>query len=273
MRKYLFFIIIGVFFSEIHTVAQTIQEHGSSKVKIGIAAFTFRKFDIDSTLKMYKIADVKYMSVKDFHLPLNSTIEEMEIFKQKCAANDVIPYALGPIYMKTMEEADEAFDYAIRFGGNLLVGVPNYELLPYIEQKVKETGIRLAIHTHGPDMQLYPDAKDAYENIKDLDSRIGICIDLGHTVRLDINSAEDLLIYKDRIFDIHIKDETLAAEEGTTCEMGRGVMDFKPILDAIKAIEYRGVVSLEFEKDPEYPFFGVLESIGYLRGALDIVFR
>jgi len=275
MKKYLFFIFTSVFFFEMPAVAQTVQEHGSSKVKIGIAAYTFRKFDADSTLKMYQMAGVNYMSVKDFHLPLNSTKEEMELFKQKCAAYNVIPYGLGPIYMKTKEEVDKTFDYVVRFGGNLLIGVPNYELLPYMEQKVKETGIRVAIHTHGPDVPTYPDAKDAYDRIKDMDARIGICIDLGHTVRLgaDRNNATDLLQYKDRIFDIHIKDVTQPSKAGTTCEAGRGVIDFKPILKAIKEMEYNGVISLEFEKDPDYPFFGVLESIGYLRGALDVIFR
>jgi sugar phosphate isomerase/epimerase len=198
----------------------------------------------------------------------------MEVFKQKCAAYDVIPYGLGPIYMTSKEEVDKTFDYVVRFGGNLLVGIPNYELLPYVEQKIKETGIRLAIHTHGPDKPLFPDAKDAYDNIKDMDSRIGICIDLGHTVRLgaDRDCATDLLKYKDKIFDIHIKDVTLPSKAGKTCEMGRGIIDFKPIIEAIKEMDYKGVISLEFEKDPEYPFFGVLESIGYLRGVLDAVY-
>ncbi|MCL2650617.1 MAG: sugar phosphate isomerase/epimerase [Candidatus Azobacteroides sp.] len=273
MKKYLFFVIIGVLFFEMNTTAQTTQERGSSKVKIGIAAYTFRKFDIDSTLQMYKIADVKYMSVKDFHLPLSSTKEEMEIFKQKCAAHDVIPYALGPVYMKTKEEVDKTFDYVVRFGGDLLIGVPNYELLPYVEQKVKETGIRIAIHTHGPDMPLYPDAKDVYDRIKDMDPRMGICIDLGHTIRWGGNAAKDLIRYKDRIFDIHIKDVTEPSKAGKTCQMGRGVIDFLPVLESIRIIDYKGVVSLEYEKDPDAPFYGVLESIGYLRGALDILFN
>jgi sugar phosphate isomerase/epimerase len=273
MKKQLLFLFIGVFFIEIHAVAQTVQEHGSDKVKIGIAAYTFRKFDIDSTLKMYKIAGVRYMTVKDFHLPLNSTKEQMEAFKKKCAEYGVIPYALGPIYMTTKEEVDKTFDYVVRFGGNLLIGVPNYELLPYAEQKVKETGVRMAIHTHGPDKNVYPDSKDTYERIKNMDPRIGICIDLGHTVRLGENSAEDLVKYKDRIFDMHIKDETLASKAGKTCEMGRGVMDLVTIVKAVKSIDYQGVISLEFEKDPEYPFFGVLESIGYLRGLSDMIYR
>jgi len=222
---------------------------------------------------MYKIADVKYMSVKDFHLPQNSTKEQMEIFKQKCASYGVTPYALGPIYMKTKAEVDQTFDYVVRFGGKLLIGIPNYELLPYVEQKVKATGITLAIHTHGPDKPIYPDAKDVYDRVKDMDPRIGICIDLGHTVRLGEDGAKDLLKYKDRIFDIHIKDVSGASKETKTCEMGRGVMDFKPILEALKTIDYKGVVSLEYEKDPDYPLFGVLESLGYLRGAMDVIFR
>ena len=274
MKKLLLSIAVCVFFCDAQVVsAQISKKRGSDNVKIGIAAYTFREFDIDSTLRMYQIAGAKYMSVKDFHLPLNSTKEEMEVFKKKCAAYGVVPYALGPIYMRSKADVDTSFDYAVRFGSELLVCVPDYELLPYVEQKVKETGIRIAIHTHGPDIPLYPDAQDAYNKLKNRDPRMGICIDLGHTVRLGKDSSKDLLKYKDRIFDIHIKDVTADTKKGGTCEMGRGVMDFKPILEAIKKIKYDGVVSLEYEKDGKYPFFGVLESIGYLRGALDMIYR
>ena len=51
--------------------------------------------------------------------------------------------------------------------------------------------------------------------------------------------------------------------------MGRGVMDFKPIVETLRKIGYKGVVSLEFEKNGDNPHPGVAESIGYLRGVCD----
>lgn len=244
--------------------------HGSDNFKIGIAGYTYRKFTIDQALEMVQSLDVKYMSVKNFHLPLNATKDEMEAFKAKCAEYDVNPYILGPIYMKTTAEVDEAFDYAARFGATMFMGVPNYELLDYCIEKVKQTGIKLAIHTHGPDKAAFPDVRKVVEMVKDPKIGIGVCMDLGHSFRFGKNPAKDIVKYKDWIYDIHIKDETDPSKAGKTWEMGRGKMDIPAIIKALKKIKYQGVISLEMEKNSgTNPQLSVAESIGYLRGVCD----
>ncbi|MCL4254403.1 MAG: sugar transferase, partial [Anaerolineae bacterium] len=35
--------------------------------------------------------------------------------------------------------------------------MPNVELLPYVDKKVKEYDFNYAIHLHGPDIKIYPD--------------------------------------------------------------------------------------------------------------------
>ena len=265
--------------------AQFVTKHGSEDFKIGVAGFSFRNFNIDETHAAHhlnvnvlnretledvmKQMGVKYMSVKDFHLPMNSTTEQMEAFKAKLAAADVNGYILGPIYMNSKADADRAFEYVKRYGADIFIGVPAYELLPYVNEKIKEYNVRMAIHTHGPDTQTFPDAADVMAHIKDLDPRIGICIDLGHTARFGASCVNDLKKYKDRIYDIHIKDETEASKAGQTWEMGRGIMDIPAIVKTLRKIGYTGVVSLEFEKDGKNPLPGVAESIGYLRGVCD----
>jgi sugar phosphate isomerase/epimerase len=81
--------------------------------------------------------------------------------------------------------------------------------------------------------------------------------------------VKDIKKYKAWIYDIHIKDESAASKAGQTWEMGRGVMDFRPIVKVLRQIKYKGVVSLEFEKNGNNPHPGVAESIGYLRGVSD----
>ena len=61
----------------------------------------------------------------------------------------------------------------------------------------------------------------------------------------------------------------LGDKKGQTWEMGRGVIDFRPILKVLRQIKYQGVISLEFEKNSRNPHAGVAESIGYLRGIAD----
>ena len=242
---------------------------GYEDFKIGVAGYTYRSFDIDQTLAFLKSMEVHYMSVKDWWLPLDSTKEQMDAFKAKCREYDVEPYILGPIYMLSEVEVDRAFAYAERYGSDVFIGVPNYELTDYVIKKVKDTGIKVAIHTHGPDGAPFPNIQKVAEVYKDPSLGIGCCMDLGHSVRMGEDIVKDIKKYKAWIYDIHIKDESEASKKGQTWEMGRGVMDFRPIVKVLRQIKYKGVVSLEFEKNGKNPHPGVAESIGYLRGVCD----
>ena len=250
--------------------AQTISgARGSDDFKLGVAGYSYREFSIDQTLEYLQSMGIKYFSVKDWWLPLDSTKEEMDAFKAKCAEYDVQGYILGPIYMRSIEDVDKTFAYVQRFGSDMFIGVPDYELLDYVIAKVKETGIRVAIHTHGPDGAAFPDIRTVVEKVKDPSLGVGCCMDFGHTFRSGYDVAKDVKKYGKWIYDIHIKDETAASKEGQTWEMGRGVIDFKPIVEALRKIKYQGVISLEFEKNGDNPHPGVAESIGYLRGICD----
>jgi sugar phosphate isomerase/epimerase len=238
------------------------------KFKVGMAGYTFAKFDIDKTLETMEKCDVHYLCIKDFHLPLNSTDEQIAAFHAKLKAKGVTGYGVGPIYMRSKEEIDKAFEYAKRVGVKLIVGVPNYELLPYVDQKVKEYDFKYAIHLHGPDMPLYPDADDVWNHVKDLDPRIGMCLDIGHDTRNGKDPVEDLKKYRSRVFDIHIKDVTAPTKQGYSVEIGRGIIDFPAFVRALREVGYTGKCSLEHERNMDDPFIGIAESIGYFRGVI-----
>ncbi len=239
------------------------------KFKVGMAGYTFVKFDLDKTLETLKRADVHYLCIKDFHLPFKSTDAEIAAFHAKLKENGVTGYAVGPIYMKTEQEINNAFEYAKRVGVKLIVGVPNYELLPYVDKKVKEYGFNYAIHLHGPDIAIYPDAQDVWDHVKDLDPRIGMCLDIGHDTRNGKDPVADLKKFHSRVFDIHIKDVTGTTKLGYSLEIGRGVIDFPAFVRMLCEVGYTGVCSLEHEKDMGDPFMGIAESIGYFRGIVE----
>lgn len=236
--------------------------------KVGMAGWSFVNFDITKTLETLDRVGVKYLCVKDFHLPLNSTKEDMAKFKELLASYDVTPYAVGPIYMRDKAQIDVAFDYAQRLGVDMIVGVPNYELLPYVNEKVKATGLYYAIHLHGPDQKLYPNATDIWENVKNLDPKMGICLDIGHDLRDGEDPIADLKKYHTRVFDIHIKDVTAPTKAGVAIELGRGLIDFPEFAKALKKVKYDRVCSLEYEKDMKDPFLGIAESIGFFKGVM-----
>jgi len=200
---------------------------------------------------------------------MKSTAEEITAFHAKLKESNVTGYGVGPIYMKTREAIDQAFDYAKRVGVDLIIGIPNPEDLPYVEQKVKDSNIRYAIHNHGPGDKIYPNAITINGYIKNLDPRVGMCFDIGHSMRYGNDPVADLEKYSKRIFDMHLKNVTSATHDGTTCELGRGVIDIPAIVKTLRKIKYSGVAGLEYEKDMKDPLAGIAESIGYFRGVLD----
>ncbi len=184
-----------------------------NKLPLGIAGYTFLHFDIPQSIQMMQRVDVHFMSIKDFHLPLNSSQEKIDEVKKQFQDAGITIYGVGVIYMKTKEAVDQAFDYAKKVGVPIIIGVPDHDLIDYSEQKVKEYNIKLAIHNHGPEDKLYPSPKEAYERIKNRDARMGLCLDIGHAMRAGVEPAKAVKEYGKRIFDLHIKDVT-KAEQG-----------------------------------------------------------
>ena len=240
----------------------------AADLPVGVAGYTFAKFDLDKSIVMMKRIGVSNLSLKEIHLPLNSSQETINIAMGKFKEAGINVYTVGVVYMKTKEAVDQAFKYAKMVGVNMIVGVPNYDLLDYAEEQVKAYDIKLAIHNHGPKDPLYPSPKDVYERIKNKDPRVGLCIDIGHTRRAGVLPEQVVKEYKDRLFDLHIKDVTAGVEEGKAVEIGRGIIDFPALVKSLKKIHYKGVCSIEFEKDMGDPLPGIAESIGFFKGVL-----
>ncbi len=235
---------------------------------LGMAGYTFKGLSIERTIEIMTYMGIKFLSVKDFHMPLDSTQQQIDSVIGKFRAAGITVYTVGVIYMKTEAAVDQAFEYAKMAGVKMIVGAPDYDLLPYVEKKVKKYDFRLAIHNHGPDNPLYPNATDIWDHVKSMDPRMGICMDIGHTVRDGKDPSVDMERYASRIFDLHTKDVDAATKEGKTVETGRGIIDFPKFIATLRKVKYNGKCSLEFEKEMKDILPGVAESLGYFRGAM-----
>ena len=239
--------------------------------ELGMASYTFRSFTLDQTIEMTKRLGLKKLTLKEMHLPLKSSDEEIANAVQKIKDAGLDLDSCGVVYMKTPEEVTHAFAYAKKAGMKMIVAGPEPSVLPVVERCVKETDILLAIHNHGPTDRFYPSPEDAYKVLAKMDKRMGLCIDIAHTQRIGVDPTEQLTKCFDRVFDIHIKDCTEAKPSGTTVEIGRGVIDIPRFLREAARLNYSHTMHFEFEKDPKDPLAGTAESVGYVRGVLAAV--
>ena len=126
-------------------------------------------------------------------------------------------------------------------------------MLPVIEQHVKKYDISAAIHNHGPDDRRFPTPQSVYEKIESLDRRIGLCIDIGHTVRAGVDLVAAVNKCHDRLLDMHVKDVTEATAKGKCIQLGRGVIDIPGLIRALVNVGYQGMSSYEYEADEKDP--------------------
>ncbi|HWB28611.1 MAG TPA: sugar phosphate isomerase/epimerase family protein [Chitinophagaceae bacterium] len=250
---------------------EIIDEQPGKELKLGIAGYTFSQSTIPQAIAMMQRVNIKTFSLKDIQLPLNSTKDKIDEVVNTFKQAGIAIYGVGVIYMKKKEDADQAFEYAKMVGVDLIIGSPVYDLLPYVEEKVKQYNIRVAIHNHGPEDPVYPTPGDVYEHVKNLDGRMGLCLDIGHTQRDKIDPGTAYLQYHDRIMDMHVKDVSAAEKDGKSLELGRGVIDVPGLVKALYKKGYNGYCSFEHEKDAKDPLPGLAESVGYFKGVCDAV--
>jgi len=238
------------------------------KFRLGIASYSFRNFDRARTIAMTRRAGLEAVCFKDMHLKMDATNEECVAAAEECKQAGLHLYACGVVYMRNAGDVTNAFRYAQAAGMETIVAAPQLNLLPLVEEKVKETGIYIAIHNHGPGDGLYPTPEAIMDKVGSLDKRIGICNDVGHTARIGADVVKSIIDYKDRTYDFHFKDVTAAAPQGRECICGRGVLDLPAYLKALIDIGYDRVLSFEYEGDANDPLPGLMESVGYVRGVL-----
>ena len=238
-------------------------------LKLGLASYTFRKFTLDQAIAMTRQAGAGYISLKDFHLPYKSSSAERQEARKKVEIAGLVLISGGVIYMKNNEdEVRNFFEYAKDAGMPTIVASPDIEALDIVEKMAKEYNIRVAIHNHGPSDKKYPSPMDVLRLVKDRDECMGICIDVGHTVRLGEDPVEVIKQCAPRLYDFHIKDVTEATPKGKATEVGLGVIDIVGVLRTLVQIQYGFHVGLEYEDKENDPMPGVLESFGYMRGVL-----
>ena len=243
----------------------------ASPIRLGLASYTFRNFNRAQMIGFMKQLNVFALNAKDVkdHLPMAP--QEQASALADYAAAGIKPHAAGAIYFAKDEDADirSKFEYCKRAGiGVIVAGDPAPETLPRIEKFVKEYDIRFAIHNHGPEDKLWHSPQDVLKAVKNLDPRIGCCIDVGHTARAGADVVQSIREAGPRLFNVHMKDLTSFQSKESQVAVGEGAMPVKKIFEALIAMKYQGFVDLEYEIHADDPMPGAIASFAYMRGVL-----
>jgi sugar phosphate isomerase/epimerase len=263
------FALGSVFGRRLQANAPVLYAPGVAPLTLGLASYSFREFPLDETLAMAKRLGITHMTFKDVHIPRSDPAEATRAIATKIRAAGITIMGGGTITLENNPaRIKKDFEYARAAGFPLIYVSPDPAALDTIEQMAKTYDIKVAIHNHGPEDKWWPKPQDAYAAIRSRDTRLGLCIDVGHTMRTGVDPAEACRECRDRLYDMHMKDLRVKTDRDSQVEVGRGVLDVPGLFKTLIQIGYRGQVGLEYEINAKDPFAGVAESMAYMRGVL-----
>ncbi len=242
----------------------------AANIRLGVATYSLRQFQRDLAIRSIALMGIHCADVKDFHMPVNDTARESAEAHKKFEAAGIQIVAGGNI---SLTEDDEMglrrhFDYARNCGFPIMVCAPKHSNLALIEKLAIEYNVRMAIHNHGPEFPEFPGPRAAFEAVRNMDPRMGLCIDIGHTSRAGEDIVESIAMAGPRLFEMHFKDLRDARVKESQCIVGQGVLPIPAIFRALNKISYRGTCSLEYEIDEDNPVPGMQQSFAYMRGVI-----
>jgi sugar phosphate isomerase/epimerase len=242
----------------------------TSALKLGVATYSLRKLSRQQALAVLKELRVEHVSIKEMHLPYKSTPAELAAGRKEfdAAGLKILSGGNNSIQADTDEDVRKFFDYAKGAGMPMLVIAPTAQTLPRIEKFVKQYDIKVAIHNHGPEDKHFPTPQSVLKAVKNMDPRVGLCIDVGHTARTGADVVESIREAGGRLLDMHVKDLRNLSDPKSQCAVGEGAMPMVAIFKQLIKMKYAGGVMLEYEINADNPLPGMKESFAYMRGVL-----
>lgn len=242
------------------------------KLRLGVASYSLRNMSLDDAIATVKTLRISNIALFKNHCAWETaSVDECRAVGEKLKAAGLTLTGSGVVNLTTDEaKCRKAFENVKAAGMLTMVCKPEIAALPLVEKLAKEFDQKLAIHNHGPEDKVYPTPQVAWDAIKSLDARIGLCIDVGHTARFGDDVVASIKKYSARLYDVHMKDSVAiaGAMKDVPVEVGSGRLDIRAMLAALVAVNYKGVVAFEYEKVAGNPVTGLAESVGYVRGML-----
>jgi len=243
---------------------------GGEAVTLGVASYSLRKFPRAQAIAMVKALGTPYVNVKSVHLPYELPPDELAAARREIEAAGLQIVGGGTITFDqdTDEGVRRYFEYAKGSGMPLMVATADPVILPRIERFARQYDIKVAIHNHGPEDKRFPSPYDVLKQVRTMDPRMGLCIDIGHTVRTGTDVVRAIADAGPRLLDMHAKDLRDLKVKESQCIVGEGVMPIAAIFQQLQAMHYAGYVNLEYEIDADDPLPGMKQSFAYMRGVL-----
>lgn len=253
-----------------HAAAQSLPEKWGWK--LGMQAYTFRKFSFFEAVDKIKALGLKYVEAYPGQkiggeVAGNLDYKTMDATARKkvldyLKSKGVTLVAYGVNVPKTAEEWKALFEFSKQMGIRNITAEPLDEHWDLVSRLCDQYKIYVAIHNHPqPSHYWHPDS--VLTAVKGRSRYFGACADIGHWTRSGLNAVDCLKKYKGHIVELHFKDVAEEKREAHDVPFGTGKTDIAAVMQELKHQDFKGVLSIEYENHPEDNMAELKQSIDF----------
>ena len=239
--------------------------------KMCIQSYSLRGFDGKTAMQHSQKLGLKYWESFRNHIAMDTAPEKVEAAKAMLKEHGLTLLAFGVEGFNDNEgAARKAFDFAKAMGVMSISADPqkNKATFDLLDKLVAEYDIAIAIHNHGPKAS-YDKVTDVQTWVKDRHPKIGACVDTGHYLRSDEDPVEVIEKLGKRVFGVHLKDvKNLPGGGKKFTILGEGDLRLADCLKALKKLDYKYSLSLEYEESEKNPIADIELCLKAVRDAV-----
>lgn len=254
--------------------ASAIVEAKQASIPLGMQSYTFRNFGLDRTLSFLNKLGIHHAEFYSKHIPVDSKPDQLQAILKLCKDADVNAAAFGvQRFTKKHDDNKKMFDFGKALGIKVFSADPDPDSFDSLDKLCEEYQIAIGIHPHGPvggKMHRWYSAEIIMNAVKNHHPLIGSTLDTGHLIRSaqmghKLDSVEEIRRMGARNFGLHLKDHDNARKTDVIC--GQGVLDVKAIFQALRDVNFKYTVSIEYEAKPENPYDDVAACVEVMKKA------
>lgn len=218
--------------------------------RLGAQSYSFRNFPFEQAMAEMKKIGLTNVELFSAHFPLDPAHADFEKNKKILADNGITPLAYGVEAFTADDAANrKKFEFAKALGIEVITADPTPDSFDSLDKLTQEFNIAIAIHNHGPGAR-YDKGTDTLKAVEGRNPLIGACVDTGHVIRSGEKPHEVITLLGKRVLSLHLKDWVHGGEETI---LGEGDIDLVEVAKALKALEFKGPLMLEYENTPDNP--------------------
>ncbi len=225
--------------------------------KLAVHSYTFQKFSIFDAIDKTAALGVKYMSISGgVMLDGTNRVTTVNLSDAQCSAIDAKLQAdgfgnfvnIGVVQLPADEaKCRKVFEFAKKWGINILVSEPETNALDTVEKLCKEYNIKVAIHDHPKGHSIYWNPEAVLAAIKGRTPLMGACADVGHWMRSGLDPVECLKKLDGHIICLHFKDLNKMGPDAHDVPWGTGIGKTKELMQELKHQNFHGAFCVEYE--------------------------